>query len=73
MAVAGGRYAMVPAALGFGAGAGWPVRADLSLVLADARERQGGLALAARSAGESPRTRRRTPRVAAVLPVADRQ
>jgi hypothetical protein len=37
MAVAGGRVAMVPAALGFSRGPGGPVRAELSLVAADTR------------------------------------
>jgi hypothetical protein len=37
MAVAGGRYALVPAALGFGPEPDGRIRADLSLVLADAR------------------------------------
>lgn len=37
MAVAGGRIAMVPAALGFGTESDGRIRADLSLVLADSR------------------------------------
>jgi len=37
MAVAGGRMALVPAALGFGPETDGRIRADLSLVLADAR------------------------------------
>ncbi len=37
MAVAGGRIALVPASLGFGPEADGRIRADLSLVLADAR------------------------------------
>jgi hypothetical protein len=37
MAVAGGRLVLVPAAIGFGPEAGGRIRADLSLVLADAR------------------------------------
>jgi hypothetical protein len=37
MAVAGGRVALVPAALGFGPEADGTIRADLSLVLADSR------------------------------------
>lgn len=36
-AVAGGRLVLVPAAIGFGPEAGGQIRADLSLVLADAR------------------------------------
>ena len=37
MAVAGGRIALVPASLGFGPEPDGQIRADLSLVLADAR------------------------------------
>ena len=37
MAVAGGRLALVPAAIGFGPEPDGQIRADLSLVLADAR------------------------------------
>jgi hypothetical protein len=37
MAVAGGRLALVPAAIGFGPEPGGQIRADLSLVLADTR------------------------------------
>lgn len=37
MAVAGGRLVLVPAAIGFGPEADGQIRADLSLVLADAR------------------------------------
>jgi hypothetical protein len=36
-AVAGGRFALVPAALGFGPEPDGQIRADLSLVLADSR------------------------------------
>ena len=68
MAVAGGRVALVPAALGFGPEADGKIRADLSLVLADARSGKVVWRSVALGRGKTPNEAVNAA-IAAVLPV----
>ncbi len=68
MAVAGGRLALVPAAIGFGPEPDGQIRADLSLVLADARTGKVIWRSLAYGRGKSP-DEALTAALAAVLPL----
>ena len=68
MAVAGGRYALVPAAIGFGPEPDGRIRADLSLVLADARTGKVVWRSLAHGHGKSP-DQALSAALAAVLPL----
>jgi hypothetical protein len=72
MAVAGGRLALVPASLGFGHEADGKIRADLSLVLADARTGKVVWRSVALGRGTTP-TEAVNAAIAAVLPVSGGQ
>ena len=72
MAVAGGRIALVPAALGFGPEADGRMRADLSLVLADARSGKVIWRSIALGRGKTPNEAVNAA-IAAVLPVSGGQ
>lgn len=72
MAVAGGRVALVPAALGFGPEANGKIRADLSLVLADARSGKVMWRSVALGRGRTPNEALNAA-IAAVLPVSGGQ
>jgi hypothetical protein len=65
----GGRYALVPASLGFGPEANGQIRADLTLVLADSRSGKVLWRSLAHGRGTSP-DQALTAAVAAVLPVS---
>jgi hypothetical protein len=68
MAVAGGRVALVPAAIGFGPEPDGQIRADLSLVLADARTGKVVWRSVAYGRGKSP-DQALNAALAAVLPL----
>ena len=72
MAVAGGRLALVPAAIGFGPEPDGQIRADLSLVLADARTGKVVWRSVAYGRGKSP-DQALNAAVAAVLPLDNGQ
>ena len=72
MAVAGGRIALVPAALGFGPETDGQIRADLSLVLADARSGKVMWRSVALGRGKTPNEALNAA-VAAVLPLSGGQ
>lgn len=72
MAVAGGRIALVPASLGFGPEADGKIRADLSLVLADARSGKVMWRSVALGRGKTPNDAVNAA-IAAVLPVSGGQ
>jgi hypothetical protein len=72
MAVAGGRVALVPAALGFGPEADGRIRADLSFVLADARTGKVIWRSIALGRGKTPNEAVNAA-IAAVLPVSGGQ
>jgi hypothetical protein len=72
MAVAGGRLALVPAAIGFGPEPDGQIRADLSLVLADARTGKVVWRSLAYGSGKSP-DEALNAALAAVLPLAGGQ
>jgi hypothetical protein len=72
MAVAGGRIALVPAALGFGPEPDGRMRADLSLVLADARSGKVIWRSVALGRGTTPNEAVNAA-IAAVLPVSGGQ
>jgi hypothetical protein len=72
MAVAGGRVALVPAALGFGPEADGTIRADLSLVLADARSGKVMWRSVALGRGKTPHEAL-SAAMAAVLPLSGGQ
>lgn len=72
MAVAGGRLALVPASLGFGNEADGKIRADLSLVLADARSGKVVWRSIALGRGTTPNEAVNAA-IAAVLPVSGGQ
>jgi hypothetical protein len=70
VAVAGNRYVLIPAALGFSRAQDGAVQADLSLVLADVRNGMVLWRSAATGRGDTPRAALRAA-MAAVLPLAD--
>jgi hypothetical protein len=72
MAVAGGRIALVPAALGFGPETDGQIRADLSLVLADARSGKVMWRSVALGRGKTPNEALNAA-IAAVLPLSGGQ
>ena len=72
MAVAGGRIALVPASLGFGPEANGSIRADLTLVLADARSGKVMWRSVALGRGKTPNEAVNAA-IAAVLPVSGGQ
>lgn len=72
MALAGGRFALVPAALGFGSETDGQVRAELSLVLADSRTGKVFWRSLALGRGKSP-DEALNAAIAAVLPLSGGQ
>jgi hypothetical protein len=72
MAVAGGRFALAPAAIGFGPEPDGQIRADLSLVLADARSGKVLWRSVALGRGKTPNEALNAA-VASVLPLAGGQ